>query len=735
MMKIIRYWILLSTLTASMPFAAERCVMTFSDCPENFNNKTILVPDKVVAIAPNVLACSDTAILTDKVTPSFLFIIDNSGSMSSTTDRNGSRFTVTRALLDTLFRMQPATEVGLVVFQEHLFFDIRSTQFYAQYFKAMPVVYDTQPNQAYLPFLTLNQNYNGLTGLQILDSILATNSNNTALRYAPNWNQVGNTNINVAFEAAKDAFLSAKNPKTQQYIVFLSDGEPRGIWQAGQDSMYFTQGLGVPTTFTVFFSSGAAPQSLTTMTQNIAANGYSIKNPISALWTIQTSHAALLTLLMQNVISQINVPAIPVKMVLNNVVSNTYANGSFVFPDSFMIGTSSATQFSMVITYRYTVNGVQKDTTNTTVFSVSHSATATTPPGVTFNCTTYNPPVQSVPVTATVLDTNHEGHIDKIDITWTDTAAIRPTMPSVAELIQSLQLTTLDGTKINLNAATIVADIPNKTIHIILNENTGSVYETGVNTNSSKFTLTNIGMTVSLRPFIVSNIIDGAAPVIKLVCFVPAAFDTLRVTFSEPVNDTNKPGSPNRYFSIVNKSNAAIPDTGKPVLFHGDMLLYVYPSGTLTDAQFVKEGNRGLVPLHLCGDVGIVKSYHVASNPFIPRVTVIPPSQQGGNSTVTTGTRIEVVMIPSVQQALVDGDIKATTSIYDAVGNTILSNVDMAVDLKDPKNPKVFLLWSGITKKGTYAGGGTYVAKTVIVDHKNNNTQIIRQSIGLKQAK
>jgi hypothetical protein len=730
MMKIIRYWILLAALTASMSFAAERCVMTFSDCPENFNNKTILVPDKVVAIAPNVLACSDTAILTDKVTPSFLFIIDNSGSMSSTSDRNGSRFTVTRALLDTLFRMQPATEVGLVVFQEHLFFDIRSTQFYAKYFKALPVVYDTQPNQAYLPFLTLNQNYNGLTGLQILDSILVTNSNNTALRYSPNWDQVGNTNINVAFEAAKDAFLSAKNPKTQQYIVFLSDGEPRGIWQAGQDSMYFTQGLGVPTTFTVFFTSGAAPPSLTTMTQNIAANGYSTKNPQSALWTIQTSHASLLTLLMKNVISQINVPAIPVKMVLNNVVSNTYANGSFVFPDSFMIGTSNATQFSMVITYRYTVNGVQKDTTNTTVFSVSHSATATTPPGVTFNCTDYILPVLSVPVTATVLDTNHEGHIDKIDLTWTDTAAIRQSMPSVAELIQSLQLTTLDGTKINLNAATIVADIPNKTIHIILNENTGPVYETGVNATSSKFTLTNIGMTVSLRPFVVSNIIDGAAPVIKSVCFVPAASDTLRVFFSEPVNDTNKPGSPNRYFTIVNKNNAAIPDTGRPVLFQGDRLVYVYPSGTLSDMQSVKEGARTLMPLELCGDIPIVTSYHVASNPFIPRRTVIPPNQQDKNHPVTFGTRIEVSLIPAIQQDLLTGKVRATLSIFDAVGNVLLDKVEMSVD---EERIKLFKTWDGKTSKGMYVGGGTYLARIVVEDLVRNKTQTIRQSVGVKQ--
>jgi hypothetical protein len=385
MNKILSCSVLLAALATSVSYGADRCSMTFSACPTAFNNDTIDVPENVVAIAPNILACRDTII---KAVPSYLFIIDNSGSMSSTSDRNGSRFTVTKALLDTLFRMQPATEVGLVVFQEHLFFDITSTQFYAQYFKALPVVYDTQPNQAYLPFLTLNQYYNGLTGLQILDSILATNANNSALRYAPNWNQVGNTNINVAFEAAKNAFLSAKNPKSQQYIIFLSDGEPRGIWQAGQDSMYFTQGLGVPTTFTVFFTSGSAPQSLTTMTQNIKTNAYSTSNPMSNLWAIQTSHDALLNLLMTNVLSHISEPpGIPVQMTINNVISNIYSNGSFVFQDSFLLGTGLF-KYTMFVTYRYSnpTTPAINDTVDTTTFYIRSSPTAGTTPGIYFNC-------------------------------------------------------------------------------------------------------------------------------------------------------------------------------------------------------------------------------------------------------------------------------------------------------------------------------------------------------------
>jgi hypothetical protein len=74
-----RYCWLAIAITATMIFAEDRCVMKFFACPENFNNKTIVVPNNVVGIAPSVLACQDTAAIesTSTTRSSFFFIIDN----------------------------------------------------------------------------------------------------------------------------------------------------------------------------------------------------------------------------------------------------------------------------------------------------------------------------------------------------------------------------------------------------------------------------------------------------------------------------------------------------------------------------------------------------------------------------------------------------------------------------------------------------------------------------------
>jgi len=722
----------------------QRCVMTFSACPETFKNDTIVVPDKVVGIAPTVLACKDTAYIESTSTAaanSFFFIIDNSGSMSGNngSDPTGARFTVTQALLDTIYKKQPNAQVGVSVFREVLYFDTSTTSrfWYSRYFKTMSTVYDTLPQQAYMPLLTLNQMYNGVRGIDILDSLLATTGSggNANLRYSPNFSTAGNTNINIGFLAAREAFAATTTAKNHQYIIFLSDGDAnRGQRDPGVDSIYYFRDStrNVPTTFTVFFtgsSAGNVPANLQTMTRNIAANQYSTSNPNSAAYSIQASYNALLNVLLNNVISQINVPAIPVEMVLNNVVSNAYANGSFVFPDSFMIGTN-VTQYSMRITYRYTnpITNTMRDTTDTTIFYVRHASNAPVPPGINFNCSTY---INAIPVTATFLDTNHDGHLDRIDITWSDTDAIRRNMPSVVQWIQTLNLTLLDGTKVNLQAATIVPDLSNKTIRIILNQNSGTELETGWKT--ATFTLTDTAMSISGRPFTVVTIIDGAAPVIKSVCFVPAASaDTLRVIFSEPVTPTNKPGSANRYFAIVNANGASISDTANPVLNQSDRLIYVYGKGTLTDLQSVKEGSRPLFPLELCGDVSIVTSYHVASNPFTPGKTTIPASQQDPSHPVSTGTRIEVSLLPSIQKDLQDGNVTGTVTVFDAVGNMIYSNGAMSID-KD--RVKLFLTWDGKTTKGVIAGGGTYLAKIVIHDQVRGKTETLRVSVGLRQAK
>jgi hypothetical protein len=204
-----------------------------------------------------------------------------------------------------------------------------------------------------------------------------------------------------------------------------------------------------------------------------------------------------------------------------------------------------------------------------------------------------------IPVVATFLDTNHEGHLDRIDITWTDTASIRQTMPSVSQWVKTLNLTLLDSVTVNQDAVALVPELANKTIHIILNQDVG-VYETGWIT--ATFTLADTVMSLSGKPFSVVSIIDGAAPVITGVCFVPMpAADTLRVVFSEPVTAANMPGSPNSYFSIVKNNGAPVTDTAIAVLNHGNRLLYVYRAHVLNDSESVKEGNRPKIPILSCG--------------------------------------------------------------------------------------------------------------------------------------
>lgn len=409
----ISYCLFLSTLMATMLFAADKhCVMKFTNCPQTFNNQTISVPYNVVGIAPNVLACKDTAVIesTGTNTAAIFFVIDNSGSMSGRTgsDPTGQRFTVTKALLDTIYQKQPNAQVGLAIFQQNLVFDTSTSSrfWYSTYFKTMSQVYDTLPSQAYMPLLTLNQLYNGVLGINILDSALATTGTGTsiALRYTPNFSMStggGATNINIGFLAAREAFQNTTANANNQYVVLLSDGAAnRGEHDPGLDSIFYFRDStrNVPTTFTVFFNSNGSttvPAFLDSMTRNIQRNGYSTSNPFSADYAITVSNTALSNVLMTNVISRINVPAVPIQMVLNNVSSTTYSNGQFVYPDTIRLGATTVTQYTMQITYRYTNSstGQTHDSTTTITFSVRKDSTAAIPPGIALACTTLVPPI------------------------------------------------------------------------------------------------------------------------------------------------------------------------------------------------------------------------------------------------------------------------------------------------------------------------------------------------------
>jgi fibro-slime domain-containing protein len=340
-------------------------------------------------------------------------------------------------------------------------------------------------------------------------------------------------------------------------------------------------------------------------------------------------------------------------------------------------------------------------------------------------------PNNAIPVTAIMLDRNGNGHLDQIDIVYPDNATLLSALPSARAWILSAGIISYDGnTPVNLVIDTLILG-GRDTIHVLLRENTGPTLETGWPTPAdAHVTLSSVSVTTDQRAFTVDSIVDGAAPVIKNLCFAPASgVDTLQVIFSEPVTRANMPGSANSFFTIQN-SGTPTGDTAISIMPQGMRYLYVYKANTLSDLDEVKEGTRSPFPLKLCGGVPLVTDSHVASNPFTPGKTIIPPGQQDQSRPVTFGTRIEVTLIKAIQKDLSDGNVTGTISIFDAVGNTILDKQPMSRDLV---RTKIFKTWDGKTSKGQFAGGGTYLAKVVIFDQVLNKTETIRQAVGVKQ--
>jgi hypothetical protein len=138
-------------------------------------------------------------------------------------------------------------------------------------------------------------------------------------------------------------------------------------------------------------------------------------------------------------------------------------------------------------------------------------------------------------VSATLKDTSHDGHLDMIDLTWTDNILLKAYLPNVNAFIQTLIITTMDGKADTLHAVTLIPDQAKKTIHIILNQNTGKTLETEWK-EPTKIFLADVPMTIDGKPFVVGLVIDSAAPIPTFACCCPAKNeDTVKITFSEDI--------------------------------------------------------------------------------------------------------------------------------------------------------------------------------------------------------
>lgn len=346
---------LLSGLAYSVQ-AEEACRFSYPGFPEDLNDSQVIVPEEVVAMSDFIPVGTPTEIIEQFIggTPSIVFIIDNSSSMFGENDGDGARFTVTGALIDTICRVNPKAQIGLVIFGTTLYCEPDDDQL----FETCP---SPEVSGAYIPLLTLDNTYQSTlagnaTGYEILKYYLRTKVmfvDMVVLEYQP-FGALNNsqTNIYSGFEAAKHAMLSSPYPKKDHYIVFFSDGEATA-GGAMQDE--YIKGTDVPTTFTVFFTPlGQAPQSLLNMTQNIKTNGYSTSNYLTNLWAIEAGHDALLKLLMDNAIGQIInkiITAEPLTITINGIDPVTGWNDTgFTFDKLFPL-TGETTPFTFEIGY------------------------------------------------------------------------------------------------------------------------------------------------------------------------------------------------------------------------------------------------------------------------------------------------------------------------------------------------------------------------------------------------
>ena len=389
--------------------AAEICEISFTACPEGFHNDTLFVDTSVVAFSADMFVCDPREVIEAQFEavspPSIVFVIDHSASMMGIGktypgyDTWGARYEVTKDLLDTIAALYPEAEVGVVVFREVLFFDHRNNRAFS------PL--EGFGDQSYLPLVQLNRIIeNDKTGMDIIKEVLATDTvigrradmlvEHVDLRYRPDFPTVGNTNINVAFLAAQRALQDASNPVENQFIIFLSDGEPHNPpdgpqEHGGLDKNWFTSGEGMPTTFTVYFTRDEeAPLSLQVMTENIRHNEYSKNNPYSALWAMDATYERLMDLLVTRFVTPLLlvVEATPRQVLVNSTYMSTLREDeSFLFPDPFPL-MDDVTPFSLDITYRLREvhTGKERDTVITISFHVTRTPGAALISGTAVIC-------------------------------------------------------------------------------------------------------------------------------------------------------------------------------------------------------------------------------------------------------------------------------------------------------------------------------------------------------------
>jgi hypothetical protein len=332
-----------------------------------------------------------------------------------------------------------------------------------------------------------------------------------------------------------------------------------------------------------------------------------------------------------------------------------------------------------------------------------------------------------ISVVATLRDTSHEGHLDLIDIQWTDNIAIS-TVPQANKLISTLKIISLDGNKeVMLSAAKVVLDSLKKTIHIYLKENVDTTLETGW--SSSTIALTTSPITNDLRWLVVNKVIDDADPIPKDVCYgFTASADTLHIFFSEPIDSAA--------ISLINliktdqigtKKSLASLEPGFVGKSSNNMTLVFKPKtiqpGQTIEELFPNEPTSPARAIDYCSGGPLIERVLVGPNPFYPGKTLVPyPTKENKN---IPGVLFRMdLFIPS---KIATG----TFTVFDAVGNAVVKDVSMNPD----GDYSVSKIWDGKNSDGAYVAGGTYLVRGTAVNTLTKQTETRTGKVGVKTPK
>jgi len=391
--------------------AAEVCEATL-DCPTNFATSTLdtlRLPPKIVSLSKVFKHCSPTYFDESYVpgnvdTISLFFIIDHSGSMSQM-DSSCIRYQLTANLIDSLKASSPVSEVGMAVFSNQLLHNTVNDPY------AVKLDPASTYTDAFIPLTQLNSTVGGQSASDYLKSVIALSStekdpggNRKLINcyYGNNGRHSGHsgyentltgyngtTDISLAFDAARKAFQTAKNPRAKQYIIFLSDGEPQNVDLERKAFINdFKAGTSLPATFTAYWvnKDQPIPTQIVEMNSNIRNNNYSTSNKLSDVWKTQGDIKDLISKLLNMSTGRgfTKVPSTPKSMSINGVSASKFEGDYAYFENSFALQ-GTLTKFTVSFTYHY-APPMDVDSTRTFDILVKSDLRANVPADIATNC-------------------------------------------------------------------------------------------------------------------------------------------------------------------------------------------------------------------------------------------------------------------------------------------------------------------------------------------------------------